>query len=199
MPVGQRFAYRIDRDAVPLRLSPGWLEFARRNWRAEFQAEEVLATSLWSHINDRPTRRIYSLILEPLHVGHKGMEFDFRCDSPSLRRLMRMEIAALPLGEVEFLASMVREEPREPQVLLEPDRQAGQYLVSMCGWCKRIKTPAWALAYATHLAEDAWVEVEVLMTPFSLAEAGLLPEVSHGVCPDCQLRLMQALDAGQEI
>jgi hypothetical protein len=43
----------------------------------------------------------------------------------------------------------------------------------MCGWCKRVAIG------------DAWMEVEDAVSELRLFERKVLPDISHGICPDC--------------
>jgi hypothetical protein len=71
---------------------------------------------------------------------------------------------------------IVLEEPRQPVDLLDggPPRTS-ERIVTLCGWCKAARRP-----------EGGWDEVEQLVASARLFEKDRLPQISHGICPDCE-------------
>jgi hypothetical protein len=112
----------------------------------------------------------------------RSVELPFRCDSPEVRREMDLEIAANSSGRyVVFSARMRSEERREEaQPLLAAGAPRGEPTLTMCGWCDRF------------LVGGEWVEVEEAAARRGLFRLDELPEISHGICPDCTEMLMAA-------
>ena len=100
-----------------------------------------------------------------------------RCDSPSLRRFLRLTISRLSEQEIQFLSHTLRTEPRESVPLLDPSTNRSDELLRMCSWCKRILLP-----------NDRWVEVEEAVTDLELFCLDALPKLTHGLCPACRVK-----------
>lgn len=97
--------------------------------------------------------------------------FPFRCDTPDLRRLMRMRISPDPMGAVAFESALVAVQSRPRVAIFDAPVAGADAIVTMCSWCKRVEAGA------------TWVEVEEALE--RLGEALWLPSVSHGICPRC--------------
>jgi hypothetical protein len=75
---------------------------------------------------------------------------------------------------VHFHNWLVREEERESVRLLEMTPERSDAILIICSWCKQVQ-----------LGEDTWAEVETAVQQLGLFEAMKLPQLSHGMCPDC--------------
>jgi len=94
---------------------------------------------------------------------------------------MRLHIAATASGRaVLFRTSLRSARPRPPHLLLDPDAERDEEPLEMCGWCDRF------------LVEGSWVEVEVASDRLDLFRREKLPAISHGICPECDNRLLAA-------
>jgi hypothetical protein len=180
----QTVHYRIDREDRLVELNAGWLTFAADNGGQALQPSAVIGQPLWMFVADSTTRQLYEAMVLRLRQGGLPVRFRFRCDAPSRRRLLAMEMTADSVGGVRFCVSSVVEEPRSPVLLLEPDhaREAGS-LLTMCGWCKDVRLPA-----------GEWVESEEAIRALGLFGGAPLPRVTHGMCPPCYSAIVGALD-----
>lgn len=180
----QTVLYRIDREDRLVELDGGWLTFAAENGGEALQPSALIGQPLWRFVADSTTRQLYKAMVVRLREGGPPVRFRFRCDAPSRRRLLAMEMTADSAGGVRFWVSSVVEEPRAPVLLLEPNRarEAGS-LLTMCGWCKGVRLP---------LGE--WVESEEAVRVLGLFEGAPLPRVTHGMCPTCYSAIVGALD-----
>jgi hypothetical protein len=111
-----------------------------------------------------------------------SVELPFRCDGPSVRRKMKIRIAARPGGRAVLFSARLRSEEmrEEPQPLLDPEAPRGEDTLSMCGWCDRFEV------------DGEWVEVEEAALRLELFNRSELPVLSHGICPDCNEMLLAA-------
>ena len=96
-----------------------------------------------------------------------------------------MTIAALPDGSGwEFISEVreVRPAAVSPLELLEGAVPEACGLLCICGWCARV--------------DDAgtWVEFADYVAATALLAADELPEITHGICPGCDARLMADID-----
>jgi hypothetical protein len=173
-------SYQIDRDDTLTGVGDGWRDFAMSNG-APYLADHVLGRNLFEFIIDATTRHIYRDLLAGVRAGRE-VSFDYRCDSPSLRRFMRMTMTARPQQGVAFRSLTVRTEPRVPAT---PDLGAtptGNPLLVVCSWCKRVSV------------QDEWLEMEAVIERLGLFTADAPPALTHGACPACYERIMAALD-----
>jgi hypothetical protein len=164
--------YRInDRDEIVF-VNPQWDVFAAANDGERAVSARVLGRSLWDFVSDSGTRQLYRDLL--VRARTRGpLRFNYRCDSPALRRVMEMELVPAPGGGVEFRSRALTVEPRPPQALLDPGADRGGVLVRVCGWCKKVAVGG------------TWVEVDRAVTALGLLEHVPVPSLTHGICGDC--------------
>lgn len=118
--------------------------------------------------------------------GSGPIVYHFRCDAPEVRREMRMSISSLggeasPRGAL-FQSIVLRQVMRPPMNIFDHkalERHLAEQqdipIVTMCAYCQRIRADA----------ADRFVEAEDYYRAGGSSEV----RVSHGVCPDCVLRL----------
>lgn len=112
----------------------------------------------------------------------RSVELPFRCDGPDVRREMDIHIAARSCGRFVLFSARPRSEEQRPefQPLLAANTPRDEETLVMCGWCDRF------------LVGADWVEVEEAAARLGLFQRTELPEISHGVCPDCGEMLLAA-------
>ncbi|MDT8319362.1 MAG: hypothetical protein RQ826_02420 [Xanthomonadales bacterium] len=172
--------YRLnDRDEI-VYVNEVWDLFALANSGEHLTATRVLGRPLWDFITDDTSRRLYRVVLAKVR-DDRPVRFDFRCDSPDCRRLLEMEVSRGQHGSTEFRVRTLAKEKRQPQALLDPYRPPSGELLCVCAWCKRVDMG------------DRWTEVEEAVSLLGLPERSLLPEVTHGICEDCNARMVATL------
>lgn len=151
-----------------------WLEFAHTNDAPELDRAFVVGRTIWDFIAGTETHQVYRCLFDRVRDKQCAVSFPFRCDSPGGRRYMKLSLAPLPDDGIEFRASLLHEESREPVALL--DRAAGREMrfIAMCSWCKRVRLPA-----------KEWVEVEVALREMAILTEAPMRKVTHGICDDC--------------
>jgi hypothetical protein len=173
-------SYVIDDEDRLVKVDPGYYRFAEENgWDG---AGESLGRSLWDFVAGEDLERLQRMLVRRIRSEIRSVELPFRCDGPDVRREMKLNIAATSSGRlVVFSARMRSEEPRErTQALLSAKAPRGKRTLTMCGWCDRF------------LVDGEWVEVEEAASRLGLFRIPELPEISHGLCPDCGEMLMAA-------
>lgn len=176
-----RVLYTIDHADRLVYLNESWDRFAGENESGHLIGERVRNQSLWDFISDLETRHLHQVLVERVRTRQISLALPFRCDSPSARRYMMMEIAPAPEAAVEYRCSVTRIEQRAPVLLLEQKGWRSDTLIRMCSWCKKI-----------HTGNDVWMEVEAAITKLQLFERKRLPEISHTICDEC----MHTLEGG---
>lgn len=181
---GPQVRYRINaRDEITF-VDDGWRRFADSNDAAEFVDSDVIGHPLWDFITDETTRELYAQMIARARLGRPA-QFTFRCDSPSVRRLLEMSIASVGAGAVEFATSTLQLDSRSPMALLARDTLRSAKFIRACAWCSRIDVGG---------GEEVWVEVEVATMQLGLMEGGPMPRMSHGICESCLRKIEHTIE-----
>lgn len=167
------FTYIVDKNDVVIHVNANWLRFARENDAPHLTRRTVLGRSLWDFIGGLETRHIYRLLMDHVRQKQRRVVFTYRCDSPTLRRYMYMEIVPAPDLALEFRSYLLRQESREHIRLLDPAIPRNHELVRMCSWCHRV------------LCEENWLPVEDGIQCLGLFGTSDLPRITHGICFNC--------------
>lgn len=180
---GPSIVYRIDGADYLMEVGGSWNDFAESNEGPELVADAVLGRSLWDYVGDLPTRQLYRTMLRHVRSDGIPVRFRFRCDGPTRRRLLEMEIAPVEGGHVRFSVVPVAEAARPAVPLLDGAHKVarGGQLI-MCGWCQDVQLPG-----------NRWVPAERAVEALGLFEGTDVPTVSHGICSDCHDELTGAL------
>ena len=183
--VGPAVAYRIDADDRIIDVNEAWISFAERNGGDGLRPELVIGHVLWDFLTDSTTVHLYHGICKQLRSGGPTVQFRFRCDAPDVRRLLAMKMVCGDAGSIEFTVTPVAEQPRVTLPLVGVSSSNPGPLVSMCGWCKRVRAP-----------DATWVEIERGIEALGLFQSTTpLPAVSHGICDACELAMSVDLDS----
>lgn len=164
--------YRVDdRDDIVF-VNEEWDRFAEANAGEGITSSHVLKRPLWDFIVDLTTRELYRQVMKRIRDG-SSVRFSLRCDSPTCRRLLAMEVARREDGTVEFRTRTLSEETRNPVPLPTASAACSDELLRVCGWCKKV------------FADGAWEEVEVAIDRLKLFHRDIPPSVTHGICERC--------------
>ena len=175
-------SYRIGGDNRFTWVSDEWEEFARENGAEHLGSEQVLGRSLFAFISGAETEYIYYLLLDELRTVGRTVNVPFRCDSPALRRFMRLEMSPLPDQAVEFVSSLVREEPRPEVPFLDTGAARTVDAMTICSWCKRVRVGR------------GWLDLESAVERLDLFRSRRLPQQNHCVCRHCSRYVRRVLD-----
>jgi uncharacterized membrane protein len=173
-------SYAIDQDDYLVKVDEGYHRFAAENgWE---RSGESLGRSLWDFVAGQELKQLQRMLLRRIRGEARQVELPFRCDGPEVRREMDIKIAAGASGRLVLFSASMRSEERRPQAqpLLSADAERNDDTLTMCGWCDRF------------LVGGEWVEVEEAAARLGLFQRRELPQISHGICPDCTELLMAA-------
>ena len=176
-------AYTIDGADRLVEANAVWSAAAEEAGALHLVASRVIGRSLWDFIGDATTRQLYAAILQRVRSGGQPISFDFRCDTPTRRRLFHMRITGRPTGRVAFDVAAVESQDRPGVALLDPALERGPETIRMCGWCKRVPLPA-----------GEWVEIEDAVPLLAVLDRVPPPAISHGMCPGCYDTISKELD-----
>ena len=175
------FGYRIDRDDRIVSVDVPWLAFARENDLSDLDEAAVLGRPVLAFISDAETRHLYELAFARVRATGRGIVLPFRCDSPTLRRYMELDISALSDAGLSLVGRLLWIEERPHVALLDVTTPRTRASLVICSWCKRVRMP------------DGWREVEHAVAQLRLFDSALLPQLTHGICEACRDRVLGAL------
>ena len=162
-------------------VNDAWDTFASLNHGAHLQSSQLVQRSLWDFISGATVQHLYRELLRQVRAG-RSIQFSFRCDSATYRRVLSMHIEHLGDGAVQFCTNTLSEEARPAEPLLDPHTPRSSELVRMCSWCKKI----WA--------DECWVDIEDAVDSLRLFEHAPPPALTHSVCTDCHRDIIAQLD-----
>jgi len=176
----EALSYAIDDQDHLIKLDEGYYRFAKENgWD---DAGNSLGRSLWDFVAGHEMRKLQRMLVRRIRDEVGQVELPFRCDGPGVRREMDIRIAAHPSGRVVLFTARLRsEETRDAiQPMLDPNAERNDEMLEMCGWCDRFEV------------EGEWGEIEEAAARLELFLRPELPQISHGICPDCNKMLLAA-------
>jgi len=174
----EEIRYRISADGRIDSIEGPWDRFARENGAPSLP--RPVGEPLLDHVAGASVRAVLASLLDRARRLDEPMELSYRCDAPDRRRFMRLRLEPEVGGTLMIRSRVLREEPRPPVRLLEPDAPRSDELLKICAWCKRVEV------------EGAWVEVEEAVELLALFDRPNVPDLTHGVCDACSRELESA-------
>ena len=173
-------SYELDAAFRILAVDARWSQFAAANDAPELVSPSgQLGRSVLECIADSTTALLYERLLQRVQDTGSPITLPFRCDSPTRRRFLNLNIERRDDGGLRLETTVTKIEVRPPMELLGRRRDSGEVPLRVCGWCKSVDVGG------------RWCEVEEAVRSLRLFERDLLPPVSHGMCPSCHERLMR--------
>ena len=170
----------VDADNCIRQVSESWTQVARAGGaEIELATDRVLGKPLHQFITSDTTRMYVEASLKLCRLRQEVLFRPYRCDSPTHKRFMELQLTPLEQGAVEMKHFLLREEAFEQPLHLEEvtqqkNRSAGTCL--RCSFCNRLKP----------LEQHEW------MPPEELHQSYISPlKVIHTVCPDCKGQVWQ--------
>jgi hypothetical protein len=172
-------SYTVDADDRITAIDGAWDEFAAANGAPGLTRESVIGTRLFDHVMGLEPREIASLLLLRARSGH-AVSVGFRCDAPDRRRFLRLDLVLVAGECVQCTSTLVREEERPAQPLLDPRVPRSGDMLAICSWCRRAR------------AGEQWLEIEEAVEKLGLLNEHQLPAITHTICPRCGQELRRA-------
>ncbi len=168
------YRYWIDAADTITFVNGPWLAFARENGAAELTEASVVGRSLWDFIEGQETKQLYAALIEKVRTQDKLVVVPFRCDSPLVRREMRLLMKQNGEGIVRFESVITQVQPREFLRLFDRTTPRSRTVLDMCSCCKRI------------LAEPVgWTDVDDAVARLHLLAEETMPQLRQTICPSC--------------
>jgi len=174
--------YEIDPDDKIVFCNAGWEAFALENGGQELRFKSVKGRPIWDFLTDSSTTDLYKRLIEHARKGN-SIKFTFRCDSPTLFRLLEMNMSLTRKGHVRFSTKVLQIEARTNQNPLLSEPGKSQEPLVVCSWCGKL-----------NIYRQIWQNIDVALAKVKIFEQAELPPVSHGICDDCLLALRQVLN-----
>ncbi|MEL7002321.1 MAG: hypothetical protein AAFN93_06250 [Bacteroidota bacterium] len=168
--------YWLDSEDRIVKTNLLWDNFAEDNAGGDRSfSDQIVGKSLFGFINGDSTKMFVSTMIQRVRITGKELEVDYRCDSPDLKRFMKMAIIPEEDGLIRVENSLEKEEPFRKSVnfILGDDGN----IVKRCSMCQ--------LLYIDNMWIDADKATEVL-------GAEEIP-VIYTVCGSCKEDLEQRL------
>lgn len=183
-PYSQIIIYQIDESDLITYVSDNWNQFAQDNNAAENTFQPcVLNKPIWNFIVDLETRHLYKILVNKVRSTGTIIRVPFRCDSPGSRRFMIMTINPLSGNNIELLSHVLRIEFRDSVQILDKNSTRSNAMITMCSFCKKIA-----------VAKNKWEEAEEAIRILHLFDSASMPQITHGLCPDCYQTILDELD-----
>jgi hypothetical protein len=147
----------------------------------------VVGRDITEFFSEGQVRDVYrKLFLDVARSARRAVKINYRCDSPVLRRAMRLTVTAVPTAaKPEYLLyqSTTLDVEQRPAIPLfsAPTGTSGSDVVKVCAVCAKVQWPTGGSAAGTE-----WIEPQDYYRRGG-ADAVLL---SHGFCGPCQEVLM---------
>lgn len=169
--------YRICSQDNIVFVNNEWIDFAISNGANELVRESIIGRSLWDFISDDTTIHIYRELFVLVRNG-RNAEFNFRCDSPSIKRYMKMTIMLTENNIIQLETMTLNTENCEKQIKFAEGATNNLDLLNICGWCKKVK-----------IDTERWEEIEQAVETLDLFNRASLPFITHGICPRCLTKM----------
>lgn len=180
-PSPNQAVYLIDADNRLCDADPTWDEFAAANDGGHLAWSNVVGSDLLEHVSDDTLRHLTARLIEKVRQEKEPLELSFNCDSPGRVRAMRMRISPADGGAISFANTLLEERHREPVRLIEAGHPRSREFIRVCSWCNR------------GVIGEEWLGLEEIVEKLSLFRSEQVPDVTHGLCPDCAHRLEQEI------
>lgn len=176
-PAFEPVEYHLDADDRFVWVNDAWRFFADEN-DAPLETREPLGRPIWDFVTNPETRHLYMHMFAKVRQWGRPITVEFRCDAPACRRVLSLTMSRRGPAGLALRVEALALDPREPVALIDARAARDHRLLTMCGWCKKVR-----------LEERGWVDVEVAVAELSLFHAPALPRITHGICPACLARV----------
>jgi hypothetical protein len=152
-----------------------WDKFADENDGVGVRACDVYGRSIWDYVTGDTTRMWLGAVFQLARLRGVRIERPYRCDSPDLKRFMRMHISPDEKGGLQIEHKMLNIEERiSPIYIQHGSENVSKNLTLRCSFCGRVKQ------------REAWLEPPSVhaITPCKII-------VAYSVCEDCQQMMPQ--------
>ena len=169
----ERVTYLIDKENRIIEVSNDWMKAALNGEAKDLtHLNSIIGKELFSYITDDATRMYYDVIFKSCRILKRSHSIAYRCDSPTHKRFMKMNIIPESDENLHIENYLVKEEPFENEIYISEDSNGySNQSILRCTICNSLQ-----------LKKDGHWE-----TPENLVkEKKRSLRVIHSVCPTCQ-------------
>lgn len=145
-----------------------WDEFADENGGRKLSSNDVCGRTIWDFVAGDATRMWLDAIFQLTRLRGTCLERSYRCDSPDVKRFMRMRVLADQGRFLRIEHEILATEPRAAPVPIHYGANALDGIHRRCSICGRVHIGRWQEPLAEHV--DASNRIMVIYT----------------VCEDCK-------------
>lgn len=179
------YRYRVDADDLLVWVDEWWIAFAKENGASQLVNEPFLGRPLWDFVTGEDVCRLYMAIHARVRTSGTRVLLPFRCDSPSLKRHMRLTITREDSGQLLYECILLRAEPQRYLGVLDSNLPRTHSFLTLCSCCKQ-----------GLLEPTGWIGIEDITVRLKLLEAEKMPELRHTICPACADAIQNSIDNG---
>ncbi len=178
----QNYRYLIDAEDRLIGVDALWLAFARENGAAELTAASILGRPLSDFVEGDTIRAVYAEIHDRIRTSGKPASFCFRCDSPLLKRHMRLSISPAEAGKLIYDSRVLWTEPQRNLALLDAGQPRSKSFLTVCSCCRK-----------AMVEPGGWQEIENVARSLGLLETDNVPQLRHTLCPECSQAMRHSI------
>lgn len=164
--------YVLDNQDRIISVSGAWDEFSKENGGANLYSIDVYGRSIWDFVTGDATRMWLGAVFQYARLRGSSVERPYRCDSPDLKRFMRMRVIPDQTCVLRIEHEILSTEQRIAPVIIKYGSITMKNTKQRCSICGRLQNiGGWQEPHEDHANWPS--EIIVIYT----------------VCEDCQ-RLM---------
>lgn len=164
--------YWLDKREVIVEVGSGWSRFAQENDAPGLQPSRVIGRNLLDFVSGDVTRMYVHTLINGARMQGKPLIRQYRCDSPTTRRVMEMRLSMDPSGLLRWEHRLLEASPLPNPLAFRTIQETNQARFHVrCSVCTRLKSPR------------GWNDPEEIAGPCRESD-GSIP-VIYGVCPEC--------------
>lgn len=165
--------YLLNNKDIILSVKGPWDEFADDNGGIKIYAKDVCGRSIWDFVVGDETRMWLETIFQLARLNLSIIERSYRCDSPDLKRFMRMRIFPEEGGNLRIEHKILAIKERSAPVNIQYSKNSNRKkLRQRCSFCGRLNQDGKQGNWVEPLPEHADMSSEII--------------VIYTVCEDCQ-------------
>lgn len=175
MEYKEKVSYKIDKDNIIIEIFDDWITAAKVGQASDLiNVNSVLGTKLLSYILGDSTRMYYDAIFQKCRLLNEEHKIEYRCDSPTHKRTMEMQIIPNEDKNIDIYNFLIKEEPFKNAIYVHENTTSNiRNPIVRCSVCNHLKLKT----------NGEWMPPEHLVQKEELNFI-----VIHSVCPQCKNR-----------
>lgn len=167
-------SYCLDSEDCIVSVGGEWDLFASTNDGDTCLARDVVGRSIWCFVRDPALAAVYERVFTAVRRRQEPLSFPYRCDSPELRRYLRMAVFPENSTGLRIESAVERTEPIDVPLAVKFAKR-GATLLHRCSICLDL-----------GLGGAEWLPLEEALEDGRLAAESRPLQAIYSVCPCCQ-------------